>query len=141
MLRSRTVPRRALTLDFAMWAFTRISGAALLLLGALGMAGALYMGARTQMDLPTLMRWTFFPNANHVVNSSIPDVNLGWSNIYWRIMQVLMIFFGATHGFNGLRVVMEDYIHRATVRRALRWAILLLWLAVLLVALFVVFTA
>ena len=135
----RRVPRRALTLDFAMWVFTRVSGAALLILGVIGMLGALYMGARTQMDLTTLMRWTFFPNPNHVVNSNIPDVNLGWANVYWRVMQLLIVFFGVTHGFNGLRVVMEDYINRASVRRTLRWVILALWIIVLAVAVNVVF--
>src|SRR6266542_3228537 len=104
LVRSRIIPRRALTLDFTMWIFTRVSGSALLLLGALGMLGALYMGSRTQMDLATLMRWTFFPNPNHVVNSSIPDVNLGWAILYWQAIQVLIVFFGTTHGFNGLRV-------------------------------------
>jgi succinate dehydrogenase hydrophobic anchor subunit len=130
----RTVPRRPLTLEFSMWIFTRISGAALLLLGTIGMLGALYMGARTQMDLATLMRWTFFPNPNHVVNSNIPDVNLGWVSVYWRLMEYLIVFFGATHGFNGMRVVMEDYVHHETVRRVLRWVIVLLWVVVLAVA-------
>jgi succinate dehydrogenase hydrophobic anchor subunit len=140
MVRSRTVPRRALSLEYAMWIFTRVSGAAMLILGVLGMAGALYMGARTQMDLGTLMRWTFFPNPSHVVNSNIPDVNLGWTNIYWRVMQLLVVFFGVTHGFNGLRVVMEDYITREAIRRALRWVVLLLWVVVMVVAVAVVFT-
>jgi succinate dehydrogenase hydrophobic anchor subunit len=127
-----------LTLEFAMWVFTRISGAALLLLGTIGMAGALYMGARTQMDLPTLMRWTFFPNPNHVVNSNIPDVNLGWVSTYWRVMEYLIVFFGATHGFNGVRVVMEDYTHTETVRRVLRIVIGVLWFAVLAIAAYMI---
>jgi succinate dehydrogenase / fumarate reductase, membrane anchor subunit len=140
MLRSRTVPRRDLSLDFVMWIFTRISGAALLILGAMGMIGALIMGARLQMDLPTLMRWTFFPNASHVVNSNIPDVNLGWVSGYWRVMQILIVFFGITHGFNGLRVVMEDYIGKEPIRRLLRWVILALWIVVMVVAVYVIFT-
>jgi succinate dehydrogenase hydrophobic anchor subunit len=134
----RSVPHRALTLEFAMWLFTRISGAAMLLLGIIGMLGALYMGARTQMDLPTLMRWTFFPNPNHVVNSNIPDVALGWTSAYWRLMEYLIVFFGVTHGFNGLRVVMEDYTHRVAVRRALCWVILLLWVVVFAVAAYLI---
>jgi succinate dehydrogenase hydrophobic anchor subunit len=124
-----------------MWVFTRVSGASLLVLGAIGMAGALYMGARTQMDLATLMRWTFFPNPNHVVHSNTPDVNLGWVNVYWQTMQLLIVFMGVTHGFNGLRVIMEDYVGHETVRKILRWLILLLWLTVLLVAVFLIFTA
>jgi succinate dehydrogenase / fumarate reductase membrane anchor subunit len=135
------VYRRTLSFEFIMWAFMRLSGAALFILGIIGMAGALYMGARTQMDLPTLMRWTFFPNPNHVVNSNIADVNLGWVSVYWQVTQLLMVFFGATHGFNGLRVVMEDYVPREGLRKALRWVIVLLWATVLLAGAFIIFSA
>ena len=140
MLRSRTVPRRRWSLEYVMWVFTRVSGAALIILGVLGMAGALIMGARTQMDLVTLMRWTFFPNSSHVVNSNIPDVNMGWVSVYWSVMQLLIVFFGVSHGFNGIRVVMEDYISHAAVRMVLRLVLLALWLAVLVVAIYVIFT-
>ena len=140
MLRSRTVPRRKWSLEYVMWVFTRVSGAALIILGALGMAGALLMGARTQMDLATLMRWTFFPNSSHVINSNIPDVNLGWVSIYWGVMQLLIVFFGVTHGFNGIRVVLEDYTNHAVLRMVLRWVLVALWLAVLVVAIYVIFT-
>jgi len=95
--------------EYFMWIFTRLSGAAIILLAALGMTGAFLLGARTQVDLPTLMRWSFFPNPNHVVNSDIPDVALGWANGFWQIMQLLIVFLGATHGFNGLRCVVEDF--------------------------------
>ncbi|MCL4505142.1 MAG: hypothetical protein M1434_03910 [Chloroflexi bacterium] len=141
MLRSQTIPRRGWSLEFVMWVFTRISGAGMLIVGALGMAGALWMGARTQMDLATLMRWTFFPNPNHIVNSNIPDVNLGWVGVYWQILQTLIIFLGVTHGFNGLRVVIEDYIHSVLINRVLRVIILLLWIAVMVIAFYIIFTS
>jgi len=51
-------------------------------------------------NLGTLMRWTFFPNPNHVLDSEIPDIFL-WSNGFWQIIQILVVFFAATHGFNG----------------------------------------
>jgi succinate dehydrogenase hydrophobic anchor subunit len=129
-----------MSFDFVMWLFMRVSGAALLILGAIGMAGALYMGARTQMDLVTLMRWTFFPNPNHVVNSNIPDINMGWVNFYWRMMQTLIVFFGATHGFNGLRAVAEDHLN-STGRMILRWVVGIIWLAVLAIAFITIFTS
>ncbi len=127
-----TLPRRKrLTLDSLMWLFTRLSGLALLLTAAVAMAGALLMGARLQMDLPTLMRWTFFPNPNHVANSNIPDVALGWINGFWQVIQALVVVFGGTHGFNGLRVVMEDYARSPRARAVLRWIIGVLWAAVM----------
>jgi len=121
-----------------MWLFTRISGLALILLAMVGVAGALLMGARTQMDFSTLIRWTFFPNPNHVVNSNIPDVAQGWANAYWQIMQMLIVFFGVTHGMNGLRVVLEDYLGSAIGRILLRSLIFLLWLFLLVVAIYVI---
>jgi succinate dehydrogenase hydrophobic anchor subunit len=141
MLRSRIIPLRGWNIEYVMWVFTRISGAGMLIIGAIGMIGALIMGARLQMDLATLMRWTFFPNPNHVVNSNIPDINIGWVSIYWRILQTLIVFFGASHGFNGLRVVIDDYIPKPAIRKVLDIIILVLWLAVMVVALYVVFTS
>jgi succinate dehydrogenase / fumarate reductase membrane anchor subunit len=121
-----------------MWIFTRISGLSLILLAAIGVISAFVLGARTQVDLPTLVRWTFFPNPNHVINSNIPDVTLGWANAFWQVMQILIVFFGVTHGFNGLRVVIEDFIGQSFARPFLRGFIFLLWLFSLVTALYVV---
>jgi succinate dehydrogenase hydrophobic anchor subunit len=121
-----------------MWIFTRISGVAMITLAAIGVVGALLMGARTQMDLPTLIRWTFFPNPNHVVNSNIPDVAVGWATAFWQIMQILIIFFAVTHAFNGLRVVLEDFLGPSFLKPMLRGLILLLWMFALITAIYVI---
>lgn len=137
-MRTRIIPSSGFNLDYLMWLFTRISGLALVLLSLVGVSGAFLMGARTQVDLPTLIRWTFFPNPNHVVNSEIPDVTQGWANAYWQIMQILIFFFGVTHGFNGLRVVLEDYIGSATAKILLRGLIFLLWGFFMVMAVYVI---
>ncbi len=124
--------------EYFMWIFTRVSGIALILLAVLGMASAFALGARTQVDLPTLLRWTFFPNPNHVVNSNIPDVTLGWANAFWQIMQILIVFLGVTHGFNGLRVVVEDFMGQSFLRPFVRGLIFLLWIFVLIIAVYVI---
>lgn len=134
---TRTV-QPGLSFEYVMWIFTRISGLALFLLAAVGMISAFILGARTQVDLPTLMRWTFFPNPNHVINSNIPDVTLGWANAFWQVMQILIVFFGATHGFNGLRVVAEDFIGQSFLRPFLRGFIFLLWVFAMIVAIYVI---
>jgi succinate dehydrogenase / fumarate reductase membrane anchor subunit len=134
---ARTV-QPGFSFEYIMWIFMRISGLALILLGFLGLVGALLMGARTQMDLPTLMRWTFFPNPNHVVNSNIPDVAVGWATAFWQIMEMLIIFFGVTHAFNGLRNLLEDFIGPSFSRPLLRGLIFLLWLFSLMVAVYVI---
>jgi len=124
--------------EYFMWIFTRISGIAMITLAAIGVVGALLMGARTQMDLPTLVRWTFFPNPNHVVNSNIPDVAVGWATAFWQIMQMLIIFFAVTHAFNGLRVVLEDFLGPSFLKPMLRGLILALWMFALITAIYVI---
>jgi succinate dehydrogenase / fumarate reductase membrane anchor subunit len=124
-----------------MWIFTRISGLLLLLLAFVGTISAFVMKARLLIDLQTLWRWTFFPNSYHVVNSNIPDVTQGWANAWWQAMQILIVFFGVSHGSNGLRVVIEDYIGHTILRPLLRGLIFLLWLALLVIAVFVILQA
>jgi succinate dehydrogenase / fumarate reductase membrane anchor subunit len=131
---SRTAPRVGFSFEYLMWIFTRISGLALVLLAAIGIVIALIMGARTQMHVGELVRWTFFPNAWHVVNTDIPDVEPGWFNRYWDTMQMLIVFFGVTHGVNGLRVVLEDYMRSAWLRIFTRGLLFLFWLFMLIVA-------
>ena len=136
-MRVRTI-QPGFSLEYLMWIFTRLSGLGMILLGLIGAIGALLMGARTQMDLATLMRWTFFPNPNHVVNSDIPDVSLGWATAFWQIMQILIVSLGITHGFNGLRVVIEDYTGQSIWRPILRGLIFLAWLFMLIIAIYVI---
>ena len=136
-MRTRTI-QPGMNFEYIMWIFTRLSGLGMILLAVTGLAGALLMGARTQMDLATLMRWTFFPNPNHVVNSEIPDVAIGWATAFWQIMQLLIIFLAVTHGFNGLRVVIEDFMGDSYARPLVRGLISLLWLFALIVAVYVI---
>jgi succinate dehydrogenase / fumarate reductase, membrane anchor subunit len=140
-MQTRSVPQPGWSFEYIMWIFTRISGLAMVGLAFLGLIGALLMGARTQLDLPTLLRWTFFPNPNHVVNSNIPDVTLGWANAYWQIMQMLIVFFGISHGCNGFRVVVEDYTGNTIVRPMMRGAVFVVWLFLLIVAIFVILSS
>jgi len=136
-MRARII-QPAVSFEYVMWIFTRISGIAMILLALLGLAGALIMGARLQMDLATLMRWTFFPNPNHVVNSNIPDVSIGWATAYWQIIQMVTIFFAASHAYNGLRVVLEDFIGSSLLRPLVRGLIFLLWLFSIIMAVYVI---
>ena len=134
---SRTVAKRGFNLDYIMWLFMRISALALYALGLTGLVAALIMSARTQTDISTLLRWTFFPNPSHVISSDIVYLD-PWINSFWQIIQMLMVFFGATHGINGLRIVVEDFIGSSWWRVLWRGFILFLWLFILLVAIYVV---
>lgn len=136
-MRSRSTPKPSWNLEYVMWIFTRISGLTLILLAVLGISLGLLLGARTQMDMGTLMRWGFFPNSNHVLDSEVPDIFL-WANGFWQIIQILVVAFAATHGFNGLRVVLEDYTSPGILQAILRFIIFLLWIFSGLVAIFVI---
>ncbi len=137
-MRPRYVPQRGINLDYLMWLFTRISGLGIVVLALIGLILAMYMGARLQMDLPTVLRWTFFPNSSHVVNSNIPDVTLGWANAFWQIMQFLIIFLAFTHAANGLRMIAEDYIGHTLWQPFVRALFALLWMAMIIIAVYVV---
>ena len=136
-MRTRAMPKPSWNLEYLMWIFTRISGLTLILLAVLGISLGLLMGARMQMDMGTLMRWAFFPNSNHVLDSEIPDIYL-WANGFWQIVQILAVFFAATHGFNGLRVVVEDYSKPGFWQAFLRFLVFLLWVFSSLVGLYVI---
>jgi|APSaa5957512622_1039677.scaffolds.fasta_scaffold85788_2 succinate dehydrogenase hydrophobic anchor subunit len=137
-MRTRTAVQRGFNLDYLMWLFTRLSGLVIVIMALVAVAVAFYLGARTQMDMPTLLRWTFFPNPNHVINSEIPDLELGWVNAYWQIMQMLIIFFAGTHGINGLRMVLEDYLSPSFGVLVLRGFFFLLWVFCMIVAVYVI---
>jgi succinate dehydrogenase / fumarate reductase membrane anchor subunit len=121
-----------------MWLFTRLSGLGLLLFAAVNMGAAFVLGGRQYLDMPVMYRWVFFPNPNHVVNTDIPDVAMGWSNAFWQIFGILMIFMAAGHGFNGVRMMLEDYIERPLLVALLRGLTFLLWLGAMLVSIYVI---
>ena len=137
-MRSRTAPQIGLNTDYIMYIFTRISGLFMIMLGLVGLGTAFALGARTQVDVGALARWTFFQNPSHVVNTNIPDVTLGWANAWWQVMQVLMLLFGLTHGLNGVRVVIEDYVGLSWAKILLRGGLLLVWLFFIIVGIYVI---
>lgn len=58
---------------------------------------------------------------NDVHSLTLEFVRQQWSSWGWRTYDMLLLVFAITHGFNGLRVVLEDYIHNARTVRFLRW--------------------
>ena len=136
-MKSRKVPHPGWNLEYMMWIFTRISGLAFFFLAIIGLLGALYMGARLHMNVGTLMRWVFFPNPNHVLDSEIPNIDT-WANGLWQIFQISILFFGGTHGLNGLRIVLEDYVQRPGLQLLVRFIIFMLWIVMLMLSIYVV---
>ncbi len=70
------------------------------------------------MDVAAQMRWAFFPIPFHVESTSV-EVTPYFSNPFWQVYSFILVAFAATHGFNGLRVILEDYVHSPL---ALSWS-------------------
>lgn len=58
---------------------------------------------------------------NDVHDLSLAFVRSVWRSWGWRIFDLLMLILATTHGFNGLRVVLEDYVHSPRAVEILRW--------------------
>lgn len=59
----------------------------------------------------------------HVLNSSsnltIQFVAQQWNSWGWKIFDMMLLSFALMHGFNGLRVVLEDYVHNPGAVKAI----------------------
>jgi succinate dehydrogenase / fumarate reductase, membrane anchor subunit len=74
------------------WLFMRISGVLLLFLAVFHMF------------------WMHFVIGVDNINFEV--VALRWENPLWRLYDLLLLVFALSHGMNGLRMVVDDYIHR-----------------------------
>jgi succinate dehydrogenase / fumarate reductase membrane anchor subunit len=137
-MRSR-YPDRGSTLEYYFWIFTRLSAVLMLLMGAFGILYANLAGGRTALSMAAQYRWAFFPTYWHVQNSDIPDVFPNWSNSFWQVYALLLFFVAAVHGFNGLRVVVEDYIHRSLLLLFAKGLVFILFLFIVLMAIVIIF--
>lgn len=90
MATTRYVKRRS-NLERYAFLFMRLSGIALLLL-AVG-----------HMLLQHVLR-----DVHDLTLQVVQDVWRSWG---WRVYDLLLLAFAITHGFNGLRQVLEDYVH------------------------------
>lgn len=138
--RTVSLTKRGFNFDTFMWAFVRLSALAMYLLTFIGLVGALIMGARTQMNLADIMRWMFMPNPNHVLNTNIPDID-PWATIFWKIMGSAIVLFATSHGLHGLLSVLEDYLTKPGLRRALRILFIPLTAAMMAIGIYVMWTS
>jgi succinate dehydrogenase / fumarate reductase membrane anchor subunit len=132
--RSRTGGR----FELYAWFFTRVTGILFLLMGAFNIAYANLAGGRGNMDVAAQMRWAFFPIPFHVESTSV-EVTPNFSNPFWQVYSFILVAFAATHGFNGLRVILEDYVSSPLALAWLRGILVAVWLFVLLSAIFLIF--
>ncbi len=58
------------------------------------------------------------------------DINyvaMRWALLGWRVYDIFLLSFAFAHGMNGLRQVLDDYIHKDGIRRLVSWLLLILW--------------
>jgi succinate dehydrogenase hydrophobic anchor subunit len=141
--RTLSLARRGFDLEISMWLFTRLSALAMYLCAFTGLVGALIMGARTQVNLADLIRWTFMPDSNHVLmNTTLNNIanTAAWASVFWKVMGSTFVTFAASHGLHGVLSVVEDYLKNRVVRRTLRIVVLVLTFVGIAIAIIVIWT-
>ena len=61
-------------------------------------------------------------------NLSLEYVEMRWAILGWRIYDAFLLAFAFSHGVNGLRQVLSDFVKGRTGRRILNWLMFLFWL-------------
>jgi succinate dehydrogenase / fumarate reductase membrane anchor subunit len=89
-------PRPDSGLELYAWLFMRVSGVVLLLL-ALG----------------PLVIMHIIHNVGEIDTAFVAD---RWANPLWRLYDWLLLMLAVIHGFNGLRVIVDDYVRRPGLR-------------------------
>jgi succinate dehydrogenase hydrophobic anchor subunit len=132
-VRSRTGSK----FETLMWFLTRVTGILFLLFGAFNLIYANLTGGAGTLSVGAQMRWAFFPISFHITDSA-PDTAV-FSNAFWQIWSFLLFVLAATHGYNGLRVILGDYVRRPLALAWLRALLFVIWLALIGAAVFLVF--
>jgi succinate dehydrogenase / fumarate reductase membrane anchor subunit len=57
-------------------------------------------------------------------------VAMRWASLGWRVYDAGLLCFAFAHGTNGLRQVLEDYIHGRRARRVIRVLLFCFWLGI-----------
>ena len=115
-----TRPRRAGNLERAAWLFTRISAVILLVMA---MFHLFYMHIAMGMDAISfqLIAWR-------------------WQFPIWRLFDLTLLVFGWLHGANGMRVVLDDYVHSPAARLVARGLLFAVTAILIALGAFVVIT-
>jgi succinate dehydrogenase / fumarate reductase, membrane anchor subunit len=81
----------------------------------------------------------------HIVGGGIDRVDFAfvsgrWSNPLWQVWDWLMLFLGLLHGSNGMKTIINEYVHRAGPRVALKSTLYVLTLIFILLGTAVILT-
>ena len=81
----------------------------------------------------------------HLLSGGIDRVDFAfvsgrWSNPLWQVWDWLMLFLGLLHGANGMKTIINEYVHRAGTRVALKSTLYVLTLVFILLGTAVILT-
>jgi succinate dehydrogenase hydrophobic anchor subunit len=135
--------KRGFDFETLMWLFTRLSALAMYLCAFIGLVGALIMGARTQLNMADLIRWTFMPDPNHALLNTANQIVTpdAWMTSFWRVMGSIFVAFAASHGLHGLLEVLEDYNSIVWLRWTLRYLVLTVMIIMIAIGVYVIWTS
>jgi succinate dehydrogenase hydrophobic anchor subunit len=138
----RTLPlsKRGLNFEMFMWLFTRLSALGMYALILFAIMGALFMGARNDMNFADVLRWGFMPNNTHVQSTNVPDL-APWSTPFWRLTASALLLLAVAHGVHGLVVIADDYIVTARGRQIVRFLSIIMMASMSLIGLYVLWTS
>ena len=102
---ARSRGRRGPNLEKAGWVFMRASGVVLVVL---------IFG-----HLAYNLLWT--PGGIHAVDFGFVGGKL--ADPFWQWWDVLMLWLAILHGSNGMRTIVNDYVHKPMIRSVALWAI------------------
>jgi succinate dehydrogenase hydrophobic anchor subunit len=138
----RTLPlsKRGLNFEMFMWLFTRLSALGMYALILFAIMGALFMGARNDMNFADVLRWGFMPNSTHVQSTNVPDL-APWSTPFWRLTASALLLLAVAHGVHGLVVIADDYIVSARGRLIVRYISIAMMISMSLIGLYVLWTS
>ncbi len=109
--------------EYAMWLFMRISGLALIFL-------ALFH-----------MYWLHFQIGVENINFNVVVSRwLGPHAALWRSYDLLLLAFAFTHGVNGARMVLDDYVHQPGWSAVLKIGLASLWVVLIFFGMYIIFT-
>jgi len=138
--KSLSLKERGLNFEMFMWIVTRLTALAMYALLLTAVIGALVMGARTQMNLADVIRWSFMPNPSHVQSTNVPDL-VPWASIFWQLVASAFLLIAVGHGVHGLVVIADDYIVSERGRSTVRTISILMMLTMSALGLYVIWTS
>lgn len=113
-------PRRSGDFERVAWVFTRVSAVVLL-----GMALYHFLYMHFALGTDTI---------------SFQLIAWRWQSLGWRVFDLVLLTFGWLHGANGMRVVLDDYIHSPTGRFVAHILLLVVTTTLIALGAFVILT-